>query len=113
MEAIKDLAETQMTGPAVEGVWTVKDILGHIASWEEACLVPLRNYASSGQFDGRTIADHLAWNDIQSACKQATPLEEVRQEMIAVRKEMVTLLEQLPDSLWGRPVNIPWGNAGR
>jgi hypothetical protein len=56
-----------MTQVQVEGVWTIKDVLGHIASWEEICLEPLRRYADGGPFEVQVIEDDLAWNDVQAA----------------------------------------------
>ncbi len=109
---IETLDEAAMTGPAVEGVWTVKDILGHIASWEEACLIPLHGYAASGTYDSQAIPDHLAWNDVQSAKKDSLPLEQVRREMLDVRQELTSQLVSLPEDLWDQPVSIPWGETG-
>jgi len=66
-QAIEGLSEEEMTQIQVEGIWTIKDVLGHITSWEETCLEPLRHYADGGPFDVQVIEDYLAWNDVQAA----------------------------------------------
>jgi uncharacterized damage-inducible protein DinB len=59
-QAIEGLSDEEMTQIQVEGVWTIKDVLGHIASWEETCLEPLRRYADGGPFEVKVIEDYLA-----------------------------------------------------
>jgi hypothetical protein len=83
-QAIGGLSKEEMTQVQVEGVWTIKDILGHIASWEETCLEPLRRYADGGPFEVKIIEDYLAWNDEQAACKRDVPLDVILDELAAV-----------------------------
>jgi len=61
-QAIEGLSEEKMTQIQVEGVWTIKDVLGHITSWEETCLELLRRYADGGPFEVKVIEDYLTWN---------------------------------------------------
>lgn len=35
-QATQGLSEDEMTQAQVEGVWTVKDVVGHVTSWEQA-----------------------------------------------------------------------------
>ena len=44
-QTIEGLSVEEMTHAQVEGVWTIKDVVGHITSWEEVVLQPLRRYA--------------------------------------------------------------------
>ncbi len=74
-QALDGLSEEEMTQVQVEGVWTVKDVLRHIASWEEICLEPLRHYVDGGPFEVKVIEDYLAWNDEQAARKRDIPLD--------------------------------------
>lgn len=66
LDTLEKLNTAELTEPQVEGVWTVKDILGHLASWEEVCLIPLRSFAQGGPFQTETLED-APWNDIQAA----------------------------------------------
>jgi hypothetical protein len=38
LRSFKDLSESQMTLPAREGGWSIKDILVHVRAWEEEAL---------------------------------------------------------------------------
>jgi len=37
------VGEARMTGPALDGGWSVKDVLAHISAWEKICLALVRN----------------------------------------------------------------------
>ena len=111
-EAMQGLSEGEMTGVQVEGVWTVKDVLGHIASWEETCLEPLRCYVEGESFEVDVIEDYLAWNDEQAARKRDVPLAVILDELAAIRQELVTLASRLPAEQWEQRKLFPWGREG-
>ena len=81
-QAIEGLSKEEMTQVQVEGVWTIKDLLGHITSWEETCLEllrlrsgqALRRYADGGPFAVQLIEDYLAWNAALLRHRTSRPL---------------------------------------
>jgi uncharacterized damage-inducible protein DinB len=111
-QAIQGLGEEEMTQVQVEGVWTIKDVLGHITSWEETCLEPLRCYADGGPFEVEVIEDYLAWNDEQAARKRDVPLDVVLDELSTVRQALVDTARGLSAGHWQQRVIFPWGGAG-
>ena len=111
-QAIHGLSEEDMTQVQVEGVWTIKDVLGHITSWEEVCLKPLRHYADGGPFDAEDLSNTLTWNDEQAARKHAVPLNVILDELAAVRRELVAAAGRLSAGQWAQAVPCPWGGAG-
>jgi uncharacterized damage-inducible protein DinB len=111
-QAIQGLGEEEMTQVQVEGVWTIKDVLGHIASWEETCLEPLRRCADGGPFEVEVIKDYLAWNDEQAARKRAVPLDVILDELSTVRQGLVGAASRLSADQWKQRVIFPWGSAG-
>ena len=111
-QAIEGLSEEEMTQVQVEGVWTVKDVLGHIASWEETCLEPLRRYADGGPFEVQVIEDYLAWNDEQAARKRDVPLDAILDELATVRQGLVEAANRLPARQWEQRVPFSWGGRG-
>jgi len=108
-QAIEGLNEEEMTQVQVEGVWTVKDVLGHIASWEEICLAPLCHYVDGGPFDAQVIKDYLAWNDEQATRKRDIPLDAILDELATIRQELVTTASKLSADQWEGRVSVPWG----
>ena len=114
-QAIRDtlakLSPEELTQPQVEGVWTVKDILGHLTSWEEVCLIPLRGFAQCGNFQSEVI-EESTWNDRQAARKQAIPLPEIIAEWEKIHAEFVDTLQKLPENLWQQQISLPWWEKG-
>lgn len=111
-QAIEGLSEEEMTQAQVEGVWTVKDILGHIASWEEVFLEPLRRYARGRPFETDVIEDYLAWNDRHAARKREMPLAAILEELTVIRRELVGVAGRLPAEQQVQAVPYPWGGEG-
>jgi hypothetical protein len=99
-QAIQGLSEEEMIQVQVEGVWTIKDVLGHIASWEETCLEPLRCYADGGPFEAEITEDYLTWNDEQAAHKRDIPLDVILDELVAIRQRMVETANRMSAEQW-------------
>jgi len=111
-QIIEGLSAGEMTQIQVEGVWTIKDVLGHITSWEETCLEPLQRYADGGPFEVEVIKDYLAWNDEQAARKRDVPLDVILDELAAVRQEIVEAASRLRAEQWEQRVPFAWGGEG-
>lgn len=112
-QAIEGLGEEEMTQVQVEGVWTIKDVLGHIASWDETMLEPLRRCVSGDPYEVEVIEDYLAWNDEQAAYKRDVPLLATLNELATIRQELVTLVNGLSAEQWEERMTFPWGGAGK
>jgi uncharacterized damage-inducible protein DinB len=110
--ATQDLSEEEMTQVQVEGVWTIKDVLGHIASWEEICLDPLRRYADGGPFEVEAIKNYLILNEELAARKQDIPLDAILDELNTIRQELVATASKLSAEQWEQRVLFPWGDEG-
>jgi uncharacterized damage-inducible protein DinB len=111
-QAIEGLSQEEMTQIQVEGVWTIKDILGHISSWEETRLEPLRRYADGSPFEVEVIEDDLAWNDEQAARKRDVPLVAILDELTAIRQALVEAAGKLSAEQGAQVVLLPWGEEG-
>jgi uncharacterized damage-inducible protein DinB len=111
-QAIQGLSEEEMTQVQVEGVWTIKDVLGHIASWEEICLEPLRRYADGAPFKVESILDYLSVNEGLVARKRETPLDSILDELDAIRQELAATVGKLSVEQWEQKVIFPWGDEG-
>jgi uncharacterized damage-inducible protein DinB len=112
LAAIEGLSEEEMSQVPLEGIWAAKDIIGHVTSWEETLLAPLRAYAEGEPFVTEQIKDYLAWNDEQAALKREIPLEEILAQAASVREGMVTAAEKLSEERWTARIPYPWGGKG-
>jgi uncharacterized damage-inducible protein DinB len=109
LHALEGLSEAQINQVPVEGTWTIKDLLAHLASWEKSCLVPLRSFAAGGAFVPEAIPDHDAWNQKQAQHWQSQTLAETLVEYKSIRDEIAALVAALPDARWDVKLPAPWG----
>lgn len=112
LHTVGRFSELERVTLPVCGVWTVKDLIGHLSAWEEACLLPLRAFAQGQSFIAEDIPDHDAWNAVQSARRRDWPLQQVMDEYAALRSELVQLAEGMSETQWQTPLLLPWGEMG-
>lgn len=112
LKSIEGLSERQMTQEAVEGSWTIKDILAHLTSWEKTLLVPLIDYAQGGEFLPVVIPNDLAWNEQQAAGWQDKSLQTVITELHDTRQEILEQANKLRPAQWEVRLPAPWRSHG-
>jgi hypothetical protein len=112
LTSIEGVDERTLTGTMVCGVWTVRDVLGHIISWGdelrseigEILIDPTPRYSYVISSD-RGFEE---WNRSQAAQKKSSSLREILADLDRDHAETVGLLERLaPDELGRRGV-VPW-----
>lgn len=94
---------------SVEGIWTVKDILGHITAWEIPMVEPLQELASGGNFSPTVITDGEKYNLDNAKKRETMSLEEILAEMEAVRTTIMETAARLPEEAWDFIYPAPWG----
>ena len=106
-ELLDRLPKAAMTTPGVGGgTWSPKDLLGHLASWEEYALDAL---AAWGR-DERAPIDELLYtvstsriNDQAVARKTAWSLARVRREADRTHEELLAAIRTMSDARWRSP----------
>jgi len=93
----------------VEGIWTVKDILGHITAWEATLVQPMIKLAEGSEFASTVISDGEKFNQDQACRREHMTLEEVKAEMLEVRLALTAAAALLPDEIWNKIYPAPWG----
>ena len=98
--AIQGLPDDKMTTCLGED-WCAKDIMGHIASWDEFTVSDLRRIAR-----GRLPClaafrepDVDSWNAFLLRPRRLFPLPQIKAEFEEARAEMVAALKDLPEGL--------------
>ncbi len=110
LKAIAGLSDTELTSIQVEGIWTVKDLLGHIAAWENSLLEPLSVFVDGDPFQAEEIPDHDAWNAEQSARCASRSYSEVLKEMETTRQDLLKTAGKLSESQCNQIFRAPWGD---
>ena len=92
------LSEAEMMTPGVAGEWSVKDMLAHVATWEEEALkyLPLvlaggrpPRYASYGGID--------AFNARMTEVKRGLSLAEVQRLLVETHRQLIAYLRHVPE----------------
>lgn len=109
LEAISGSSDSDLTGFRVEGIWNTKDLLGHVAAWEQTLCEPLRIFTAGGPFSPEVIQDGEAWNLEQAGRRSAWSIPEVRKELETTRENLLQELKKLSEDQWGQASRAPWG----
>jgi len=103
VSAIQGLPNDKLTAP-MAGEWSVKDIMGHIASWDEFSADDLRRIARGripclAAFREDEVDN---WNAFLMRPRRLFPLPQVQAEFEEARAGMVAALKDLPEALTAR-----------
>lgn len=97
-ESYAGLTEAEMMAPGVAGDWSVKDMLAHVATWEEEALkyLPLvlvggrpPRYASYGGID--------TFNARMTEAKRGLSLAEVQRRLEETHRQLIAYLQSVPE----------------
>jgi hypothetical protein len=100
-ESYDGLTESQMTGPLVTDIWTVKDIISHVTWWDEECLKHLPLIARGGRPPkySVTYGSVDAFNALMTEERRGLPLAEVLQRAEEVHGRLLDYVSSVPDEL--------------
>ena len=100
-ESFAGLPDDALLAPGVTGVWSVRDLIAHVTTWNEEALKalplvlegkPLPRYASMGGID--------AFNAREQERKRGMSFGQVRQDMEATHGRLVEFLEAAPPAAY-------------
>ena len=105
------LTEEQWLTPGVCGVWSVKDIIAHLSSFEQllvevfaSCLGP----AETHTLDSFTSQDGDAFNAEQVGQRMHLSVDEMLQDYNERYEAAMTLLSHINENVLRQPGTIPW-----
>ena len=95
LAALWGIPEERLTEPGVCGAWSVKDLIGHVAYWDDDALADVERIMTGvGQASG--TADER--NAAAAAANAARSLDDLRAEMMRTHEAVVGVLRGLaPD----------------
>ena len=107
-ELLARLSGEELARPATigGGAWSAKDLMGHIALWEEVALVTLEAWlrgvkpAIEETFGSREV-DQI--NALNQERKKSWSLERVRNESEEAHRSLVSAIDAMTDEQWASP----------
>lgn len=108
-ELLAGLTRDQLSAPATigGGDWAAKDLVGHLAFWEELALSAIAAWRAGTPFDAVNDVDEL--NAGNQARKLDWPLDRVLEESRGTHELLLREIAGLSDDDWASPVasNLP------
>jgi len=110
LRTIEGFPASEWTTTGVCGIWSAKDVVGHLASFEHFTADLLSTFAggSPTPFMAEFIDQHDQFNDKQVAVRKALSLDQVLAEYKGHHEDVVARAGQIPDEVWRKPGTLPW-----
>jgi len=107
---LEDLSDAGRKVGGVCGVWSVKDIMAHLASYEHLLAEALNTFSNNGI--GPNMADMAelgdAWNDLQVERRTDMTVAEVMAEYNEVHEQVMARAAKIPAETYRQNGKIPW-----
>lgn len=114
-ETIHGLTEEDFLRPKAIDKWTLKDLLAHIASWDEEMVRVLQTFTLPGEsIYTYAIADRngfAVWNEEQITARRERTMPEIMSEFEIARRDLIQVVEGLTDAVLNRSRMTSWGKA--
>jgi hypothetical protein len=94
---VASIADSDLERPNTVGTWSGRDVVTHIANWEEHCCGLIRKWDAGGPktwidaFDIEDMARWDIWNEEYVSHYRKLPLDEVRAYVFRVHGELMQL----------------------
>lgn len=113
LQAIDGIPEAKWEQPGVCGIWSVKDIVAHLASFEHLLVEILGSFdqAAPTPLVERFTADPQAFNDDEVARRHDRSARAVWDEYETTHQQTLTLLGQIDVARRRAPGALPWYGA--
>jgi hypothetical protein len=113
LKAIDGFTDDNWNEGGVCGVWSTRNIIAHLASYELLLGDVLQNAADGS---GTPNLDHYletgeAFNDEEVDRRSGMTVAETLREYVAAYERSADAASQIPDGLWTTPGTLPWYGA--
>ena len=90
--------------------WRIRDILGHIATWDREITKAIQAYMEGGEFvNPEYSGDENNFNEREVIKQRKLTTEEILAEWEQAREELKQALTKLPDDKFPGEFEFPWG----
>ena len=90
------------------GVWTAKDLLGHLGAFEVRFADQLATFVGATPESDLMSADPATFNDDQAAVRRDWPIDQVRGEFLDAHERAMQHARAIAPEVWREVGTIPW-----
>jgi len=93
------------------GVWTAKDLLGHLGAFEVRFADVLATFVGAPAESDLMLADPQTFNDDQAAVRRDWTVEAVMAEFLGAHERVMRHAKAMSPATWREVGTIPWYGA--
>jgi hypothetical protein len=111
LRTLDGLPQTEWETPGVCGIWSVKDIMAHLASYEHMLVDVLTTLLDGGPtpyLDKMRTLGPLDFNDAEVASRQDKTIADVLAEYNDTQAHTMTLAARIPAEIYRQNGTLPW-----
>ena len=111
LDSLKGLARLEWETPGVCGIWSVKDVLAHLASFEFFRILAVRQLLEPSIPNPTIIAmlaDEITFNDSEVERRQQWSAERTLADYVEASDKTAEFLPHLPPMLLQQNGTLPW-----
>jgi Mycothiol maleylpyruvate isomerase N-terminal domain len=90
------------------GVWTAKDLLGHLGAFEVRFADVLATFVDAPTESDLMSADPRTFNDDQAAIRKDWPIDQVMTEFLDAHERVMRHAKAISPEVWREVGTIPW-----
>ena len=102
-QALARVPPERMEEGGVVGVWSIKDVIGHITTWENEAIDAIQSYLPRGDVKVLAWPDVDALNERTVNAKRQTPLAELKADFDTTHARVLELVGGLTEEVLGVP----------
>jgi uncharacterized protein (TIGR03083 family) len=107
LKVVEGLPDANWETPGACGVWSVKNIIAHLASYEHVLVEVLTGFLGGGPTPYLESFNER-FNDLQVAMRQDLSVAETLDEYNAVHAQVIAVAAQLPAETFRQTGTLPW-----
>lgn len=92
--------------------WTIKEVLAHIAGWDDVCAAAIRILAAGDDPEVTVPQGIDAFNAEMAAAWAEKDYQQALQYFHKSRQEFITAIDSVPENLVTAEFTLPWGGKG-
>ncbi len=108
--ALEGFDETVRETQPISGVWSARDVAGHLADWHNEIIDAVERIRANQQ-PKRPIRDVDAWNHDQAALRGIQPWSEAEADLRQAWERVLQTLDQIDDDELERRAPYPTGTV--
>jgi len=97
MATLDGLSPEQMRMPGACGLWSIKDIMAHLTTWESELVTALNQLQNRRTPSILDIEDIHSWNEEQYHANAPRPLEVIMEDFAGVHRMLLRMIEDLDE----------------